>query len=337
MPTWRARRAFCAISTRTIWARTGRRATRRAASDAASGAIGARTAYGPYGKPVAAPVQSKAYIGERYDAETGLSYLHFRYYDGHLGRFLSPDTWDPMQAGVDINRYAYAGNDPINSSDPGGHITLREFMSQGRTADAVRNQNNRKAGGDGIDPDDDGALNAGIADDLAKRATMSTLAARAKARIAAGLPLDRLSILGLRLSGRLTRAEAQILNQAIFEREIAKKNGVNIALKFRSDWNAAQRAEAKAKANLLTESETVVTSVERRGTSNRQSFKKAGGEVSGEQDVDHGVDLQLGGADTLGNIWALDSSVNRSLGAQIQQQIRNFPPGTQINIVTIGD
>jgi RHS repeat-associated protein len=94
----------------------------RAASDAASGAIGARTAYGPYGKPVAAPVQSKAYINERYDAETGLSYLHFRYYDGHLGRFLNPDTYDPMQAGVDINRYAYAGNDPINSSDPGGHV-----------------------------------------------------------------------------------------------------------------------------------------------------------------------------------------------------------------------
>lgn len=37
--------------------------------------------------------------------------------------FITPDTWDPIIAGVDINRYAYAGNDPINSSDPNGHIT----------------------------------------------------------------------------------------------------------------------------------------------------------------------------------------------------------------------
>jgi hypothetical protein len=33
-----------------------------------------------------------------------------------------PDTWDPTLPGVDINRYAYAGNDPINKSDPNGHL-----------------------------------------------------------------------------------------------------------------------------------------------------------------------------------------------------------------------
>src|SRR6185436_11674285 len=37
-------------------------------------------------------------------------------------RFISPDTWDPWIAGVDINRYAYSGNDPINGSDPNGHM-----------------------------------------------------------------------------------------------------------------------------------------------------------------------------------------------------------------------
>ncbi len=36
-------------------------------------------------------------------------------------RFLSPDNWDPWLQGVDINRYAYSGNDPINQSDPNGH------------------------------------------------------------------------------------------------------------------------------------------------------------------------------------------------------------------------
>ena len=30
-------------------------------------------------------------------------------------RFLSPDTWNPELPGVDFNRYAYAGNDPVNN------------------------------------------------------------------------------------------------------------------------------------------------------------------------------------------------------------------------------
>lgn len=37
-------------------------------------------------------------------------------------RFISPDTLDPTQPGVGTNRYAYAQNDPINKSDPTGHI-----------------------------------------------------------------------------------------------------------------------------------------------------------------------------------------------------------------------
>jgi len=42
--------------------------------------------------------------------------------DPALGRFISPDDWDPTLPGVGTNRYAYAGNDPVNKSDPNGHI-----------------------------------------------------------------------------------------------------------------------------------------------------------------------------------------------------------------------
>jgi RHS repeat-associated protein len=86
--------------------------------------------YGPYGQPLGSNgstppsiigPQSKGYINQRYDAESGLMYLHARYDDPLGGRFLTPDTWDPILAGVDVNRYAYAGNDPINLSDPNGH------------------------------------------------------------------------------------------------------------------------------------------------------------------------------------------------------------------------
>jgi RHS repeat-associated protein len=88
--------------------------------------------YGPYGQPLssngattpnASLPQTKGYINERFDPETGLQYLHARYYDPDLGRFTSPDWFDPWKEGVDINRYAYAGNDPINFSDPNGHRT----------------------------------------------------------------------------------------------------------------------------------------------------------------------------------------------------------------------
>jgi RHS repeat-associated protein len=82
-------------------------------------------AYGPYGEPrLTGTTQvptSKGYVNERYDAETELAYHHFRYLDGRGARFLSPDTWDPIEDGVDFNRYAYAGNDPVNMSDPNGH------------------------------------------------------------------------------------------------------------------------------------------------------------------------------------------------------------------------
>lgn len=39
-------------------------------------------------------------------------------------RFISPDTLDPTMPGVGTNRYAYAGNDPINKSDANGHFAV---------------------------------------------------------------------------------------------------------------------------------------------------------------------------------------------------------------------
>jgi RHS repeat-associated protein len=91
----------------------------------AGGQATSRHDYGPYGTPLTTNgstiLQGKAYINERFDPETGLQYLHARYYDPDLGRFLTPDTWDPTIAEVDINRYAYSGNDPVNFSDANGH------------------------------------------------------------------------------------------------------------------------------------------------------------------------------------------------------------------------
>ena len=95
--------------------------------------------YAAYGQPLTSNgsqiLNGKSYINQRYDAESGLIYLHARYDDPQLGRFLTPDTWDPILQGVDVNRYAYANNDPINGSDPNGH--LFEFMYSQDTLDQM--------------------------------------------------------------------------------------------------------------------------------------------------------------------------------------------------------
>jgi RHS repeat-associated protein len=106
-------------------------ASNRMAIRFGTGAV-TRLDYGPYGLPLATAAltkstpQTKGYINQRFDPETNLEYLHARYYDPLGGRFTQPDTWDPTNLNVDINRYAYASNDPINKSDANGHIPVDE-------------------------------------------------------------------------------------------------------------------------------------------------------------------------------------------------------------------
>ena len=88
----------------------------------AAGAAVQRLAHYPCGDRLATATghaESKGWIGQRQD-ETGLVYLHARYYDPTIARFVSADPANPLAPGVGLNRYAYAGNDPVNISDPSG-------------------------------------------------------------------------------------------------------------------------------------------------------------------------------------------------------------------------
>jgi RHS repeat-associated protein len=93
-----------------------------------AGTVTRASKYKPYGAAMdtvlvtGTPDEPKDFTGERTDPETGLTYLHARYYDSALGRFLSPDWWEVTDPSVGTNRYAYAGDDPINGSDRGGHF-----------------------------------------------------------------------------------------------------------------------------------------------------------------------------------------------------------------------
>jgi RHS repeat-associated protein len=93
----------------------------RALTDLA-GALTQRATYRPYGERLGtqAVVEAKGYIDERHDDDTGLMYLNARYYDPAIGRFISADPSDPTAAGVGVNRYAYAGNNPVLARDPLG-------------------------------------------------------------------------------------------------------------------------------------------------------------------------------------------------------------------------
>jgi RHS repeat-associated protein len=115
-----------------------------------SGAVTERLGYAAFGEAKPATSMPKGFIGERPDVETGLIYLNARYYDPASGLFSSPDDWDPTLPGVGTNRYAYAGNDPVNKSDPNGHATgcgsgCQESANRARQEAERRNTIEKKA------------------------------------------------------------------------------------------------------------------------------------------------------------------------------------------------
>ncbi|MBU3978759.1 RHS repeat-associated core domain-containing protein [Patescibacteria group bacterium] len=63
------------------------------------------------------------YQGQQQDPESNLYYLRARYYDPATGRFISRDPVKGTLTNPQTqNPYAYAGNDPINNSDPSGEF-----------------------------------------------------------------------------------------------------------------------------------------------------------------------------------------------------------------------
>ena len=69
------------------------------------------------------------YRGYYYDEDTDLYYLHSRYYDPEVGRFLNTDAFVSTGAGfLGFNMFAYCNNNPVDLSDSNG----------GRPTDALR-------------------------------------------------------------------------------------------------------------------------------------------------------------------------------------------------------
>ncbi|MDH0730204.1 RHS repeat-associated core domain-containing protein [Pseudomonas sichuanensis] len=82
----------------------------------------AYTAYG-HASEVQAFGTLLGFNGERFEPVTGCYQLGngYRTYTPVLMRFRSPDSWSPFGRGG-LNAYAYCSADPINRSDPSGHM-----------------------------------------------------------------------------------------------------------------------------------------------------------------------------------------------------------------------
>lgn len=76
------------------------------------------------------------FTGRESDFETGLNYYRARYYDSGMGRFLSSDPHPGTMSNpvTIINKYAYAGNNPIVNIDPNGEFFFNTTAIAGALA-----------------------------------------------------------------------------------------------------------------------------------------------------------------------------------------------------------
>jgi RHS repeat-associated protein len=107
-----------------------------------SGATSASYSYDPYGKTLSStggtanndlPGYTGALTDSVFDASTGIpgtGYIHFgqRWYNPPISRFTTQDTNAYLNDLSNGNRYAYAGDDPANYTDPTGRLTCGDFV-----------------------------------------------------------------------------------------------------------------------------------------------------------------------------------------------------------------
>lgn len=94
----------------------------------------------PKSVPLSVLSNTFGYHGRPLQVEAGLIYFRNRYYDPEIGRFISAD---PLGYVDGPSQYAFAGNDPLNSTDPMGlnkgtpeeQRQVREHLARSRALD----------------------------------------------------------------------------------------------------------------------------------------------------------------------------------------------------------
>jgi len=89
--------------------------------------------YAPFGStPARGNGLAPGFNGERLDPVSQTYHLGngYRTYNPALMRFNAPDSWSPFGAGG-LNQYAYCAGDPINRTDPSGHLSGQAWAGIG--------------------------------------------------------------------------------------------------------------------------------------------------------------------------------------------------------------
>lgn len=102
-----------------------------------AGQTGVGYDYNPYGVPTLTNGSNPeilnqnpyTFAGGIADRTTGWIHFAARYYDARTGNFTQQDTVDRPLDPTNANRYAYAGDDPINNTDPTGRDDTGEWDS----------------------------------------------------------------------------------------------------------------------------------------------------------------------------------------------------------------
>jgi RHS repeat-associated protein len=154
----------------------------------AAGAASPVRSYKPFGQEVASTASTLrlAFTGHERDEAGGdlkfgtVDYMHARYYNPRLGRFLSVDPGDDtdLRLPQSLNRYAYVRNSPMGRTDPDGRKgNLRE-------AGTHKANNNPCTGGDSAGSSGGCGEQAEL--ERRRQAAAEELRARKKAAIEAG-------------------------------------------------------------------------------------------------------------------------------------------------------
>lgn len=108
----------------------GQGSTRNLVDSTGNLVSGQSYSYDAFGKLLSgqtSPASNYLYTGQQFDTLSGLYSLRARYYNPGDGRFLSQDTHPQnLNNPIELNRYGYTADNPINASDPSG-LGLVEF------------------------------------------------------------------------------------------------------------------------------------------------------------------------------------------------------------------